>query len=718
MPSAFGCFFPFLGKDGQLQSTGSNLANSMPDAETRSPLELLYNVSRELASALDLRTVLQRILFQSLKYVGGERGSIMVMDDNGKVIDSAIVYGRQIHDHTTQQLRETVERGLAGWVVRKRQPAWIPDTSRDERWLRRPDDALDKSGAKAALCVPLMVHECLVGVLTLVHPEPGAYTKEHFNLMQAIADQSGIAVLNARLYAESQRQARVMTALAVSTAAINASLLIDEVLQRILAETIKALEVATVTLALVEPNWDLIFRAATGEHKDGIVGKRIPAGKGIVGWVVHEGEGVVIPVVQEDKRFSPGVDQFEGFETRTMAVAPIYAQKRVIGILQAINPRSGVFDPDALLVLAGIGNLAGTTIQHAQLFEHLQTAHKRYRELFDDSVDPIFVTALDGRIYEANRQAALISGYTSKQLQGMLIDKLHDVTSGDKNVSRKNLKAGETLAYEAILKSCTGRAIPIQVQVRKMVFEETESLQWLIRDITERKDLDTLREDMVSMIYHDLRSPLANIVSSLDVLNALYPGKENENLQSVVTIARRSTDRIQRLVSSLLDINRLESGQAIVSQQAVVVSILAGDAVDAVLPMVESRHQTLTNNLPEKLPAVWVDVDMIRRVLINLIENASKFTQPEGKIELGAMSDGEWLHMWVQDNGPGIPFADQERIFEKFTRLKTEGSANGLGVGLAFCRLAVQGHGGRIWVESGTGQGAKFNITLPLVENK
>jgi PAS domain S-box-containing protein len=691
----------------------------MPDDETRSPLELLYNVSRELASALDLRTVLQRILFQSLKYVGGERGSIVVMDDNGKVVDSAIVYGRKVHDHTTQQLRETVERGLAGWVVRKRQPAWIPDTSRDERWLRRPDDALDKSGAKAALCVPLMARERLVGVLTLVHPEPGAYTKEHFNLMQAIADQSGIAVLNARLYAESQRQARVMTALAVSAAAINASLRMDEVLQRILNETIQAMEVATVTLALVEPNWDLIFRAATGEHKDGIVGKRIPAGQGIIGWVVHEGEGVVIPFVQEDKRFSPGVEKFEGFETRAMAIAPIYAQERVIGVLQAINPRSGGFDPDALLVLAGIGNLAGTTIQHAQLFERLQTAHKRYRELFDDSVDPIFVTGWDGKIHEANRQAALISGYTSKQLQGMLIDKLHDVTRGDKTVNIEKLKAGETMSYEAVLKSCTGHAIPIQVQVRKVVFEEAESLQWLMRDITERKDLDTLREDMLSMIYHDLRSPLANIVSSLDVLTALYPGQENENLLSVVTIARRSTDRIQRLVSSLLDINRLESGQAIVSQQSVVVPILAGDVMDAVLPMVESRHQTLTNSLAEKLPAVWVDVDMIRRVLINLIENASKFTQPEGKIELGAKRDGEWLQMWVQDNGPGIPLADQERIFEKFTRLKSEGSANGLGVGLAFCRLAVEGHGGKIWVESRTGQGAKFSITLPLVkENK
>ena len=689
----------------------------MADEETKSTLEFLYNVSRELASALELRQVLQRILFQSLKYVGGERASIVVLDDNGKAIDSAIVYGRKIHDHTTQQLRETVERGLAGWVIRMRQPAWVPDTSRDERWLRRPDDAVDQSGAKTALCVPLMARERLVGVLTLVHPEPGSYNKEHFELMQAIADISGIAVLNARLYAESQRQARVMTALAASAAAINASLRLDEVLQRILNETIQALQVETVALALVETNWDLVFQAATGEHKEAIIGKRIQAGQGVTGWVVHEGEGVVIPAVRDDKRFVPG-EHFTGLDVHAMAVAPIYAQARVIGILQAINPISGVFDPDALLVLTGIGNLAGSTIQHAQLFERLQAAHKRYRELFDDSVDPILVTGWDGVIHEVNRQAAVITEYTSRQLQGMLIDQLHDATHGDKLVSMENLKNGKIISYEAMLKSKSGKKIPIQVNVRKVVFEEAESLQWLMRDITARKELDTLREDLTSMIYHDLRSPLANIVSSLDVLSTIFPGPENETIQSVTTIARRSTDRIQRLVSSLLDINRLEAGQTIVSQQTVTPSILAEDAMDAVRPMTDSRHQTLKNRLSDKLPPIWVDVDMIRRVLINLMENASKFTAPEGKIELGGKLEGEWVQLWVHDNGSGIPFAEQEHIFEKYTRLKGQENANGLGVGLAFCRLAVNGHGGRIWVESEVGKGSKFVMTLPVVKEK
>ncbi len=104
---------------------------------------------------------------------------------------------------------------------------------------------------------------------------------------------------------------------------------------------------------------------------------------------------------------------------------------------------------------------------------------------------------------------------------------------------------------------------------------------------------------------------------------------------------------------------------------------------------------------------------MSRRVLINLIENAIKFTPTGGQIEVGAKPDGDWLEFWVKDSGPGIPPADQTRIFEKFTRLRGKDKPGGLGVGLAFCRLAVNGHGGRIWVVSQPGAGAEFHFTLP-----
>jgi PAS domain S-box-containing protein len=679
----------------------------------RSLLELLYHVSREVATALDLRTVLQRVLFETMRNVGGERASIVALDDSGKPVDATIVYGQQFHEHTTQQLRDTVERGLAGWVVTHRKGALVTDTMKDDRWLKRPDDAVEKTGSKSAICVPLLAREKMVGVLTLVHSVPNAFNEDHLELMQAIADQAGVAVLNARLYTESQRQARVMTALAEGAAAINTSLRMEEVLQRILNQTIQALQVETAAVAMMDASGgELVFRAATGQNAGNILGRRVPAGAGLVGLVAREGRGIVIPVVSADKRFTDA-DRFGGIRTKAVAAAPIQTQAGVIGVLEAINPFSGSFDPDALVVMNGLGSLAGTTIQNAQFYEQLNAAHARYRELFEDSLDAIFITDWNGHILESNRPAGAMSGYSDNELRSMVIADLHDIKWSLIGENYKLIYEGDGCGYESNLKQKQGMTTPVEVYVRRVSFEEADSIQWLLRDITERKELDALREDLTSMIYHDLRSPLANIVSSLEVLGGLID-PQDESAHTILGIASNSTARIQRLVDSLLDLNRLEAGQPIVDQSLADPAALIHQALKDVSIAAEGRRQKLNANLPDHLPLLWVDAGMAHRVLVNLLENASKFTPTEGFIEVGAQSDGEWLEFWVRDNGSGIPAEEQERIFEKFMRLRGREKPSGLGVGLAFCRLAVQGHGGHIWVESQNGNGATFHFTLPL----
>ena len=680
---------------------------------TRALLELLYHVSREVATALDLRTVLQRVLFEAIRNVGGERASVVVLDDNGKPLDATIVYGQQFHEHTTQQLRETVERGLAGWVVRNRKPALIQNTANDERWLRRPDDALENTGAKSAICVPLLARERLVGVLTLVHSIPDAFNEEHLELMQAIADQAGVAVLNARLYTESQRQARVMTALAEGAASINTSLRVDDVLQRILNQTIQALQVETAAVALTDPaSGQLVFRAASGQNAGNILDRHIPLGEGLTGAVARDGRGVVVPAVDAEKRFTD-LDRFAGIQTRAVVIAPIPTQSGVIGVIEAINPISGAFDPDALLVMTGLGSLAGTTLQNAELYEQLDAAHQRYRELFEDSVDPILITDWTGHILEANRQAVTLSGFSNTELHAKSIDDLHEIQSVRLGNGWEALQSGAPCSYESRLRQKDGETRPVEVYVRRVEFEEATAVQWLFRDIKERKELDALREDLTAMIYHDLRSPLGNVVSSLEVLSTMVDPAD-ESVRAILSIASNSTARIQRLLSSLLDLNRLESGQSVVDQKVTDPIALIEQAVKDTSPSVEGRHQSISTSLPVRQAALWVDPDMVRRILTNLIENAVKFTPAEGKLEVGARIDDKWLELWVKDNGPGIPTADQERIFEKFTRLRGKDKPAGLGVGLAFCRLAVLGHGGRIWVQSEPGKGTEFHFTLPL----
>jgi NtrC-family two-component system sensor histidine kinase KinB len=687
------------------------------DNSTRASLELLYNISRELSSALDLRTLLERVLFLSMQNVRAINGSIIVLDDNGAPVDSAIIAGHTIHKHTTKRLLDTLDRGLSGWVVRERQVALVENTLQDSRWMPRQYEDDEKQLPKSAVSAPILTRDKLVGVLTLVHPKPGFFSTEHVALVQAIADQAGIAVLNARLYDESQRQAGVMTALAKSASGISSSLNLDDVFMGILEQTNLALNVQVVTLTLVDlPSGDLELRAVKSwpKTKTGKLPRVIEGG--VSCWVVEHDEGAIILDVNKDKRFDPKYDQVKGIISKTILCAPIHYREKVIGTLEIMNPREGDFDQDSLLILSGIANLAGTAIRHAQLFEQLQAAHQRYQDLFEDSIDPIIITNWSGEILEANRKAVLVSDYSKNILRSMQINQIHQVDQNLVGEDYVGLHSGKTLSYESSLSTASGHKLPVIVYVREIQTEDISRLQWILRDITEQKKLDTLRDDLTSMIYHDLRSPLANVVSSLSLMDTMLPSK-NTAMKSLLDISMRSTERIQRMTESLLDLNILEAGQPIGNRTLASITDLIYEAVDAIESTVNNKNQAINYKISENLPIVLVDQDMIRRVVTNLLENASKYSPAGSNIELGVRQEEDQVWVWVQDHGTGIPASEHERIFDKFTRLKSENGPKGLGLGLAYCRLAVQAHGGKIWVESELGVGSRFTFSLPAVKN-
>jgi GAF domain-containing protein len=184
-----------------------------------------------------------------------------------------------------------------------------------------------------------------------------------------------------------------MTALAESASVITASLDLDEVLQRILSQISNALRVEVVSLALIDPPGDtLTFQASSAGTENNLIGKSIRMGEGLAGWVAKQGKGMIIRDASQDDSFPSDSGHVVDPNVHAIACAPLRSRGRVIGILEAINPVENKFDPDALEVLTGIGSLAGTAIDHAQLFEQLQTAHQRYHELFQDSIDSIFIS--------------------------------------------------------------------------------------------------------------------------------------------------------------------------------------------------------------------------------------------------------------------------------------------------------------------------------------
>jgi signal transduction histidine kinase len=165
----------------------------------------------------------------------------------------------------------------------------------------------------------------------------------------------------------------------------------------------------------------------------------------------------------------------------------------------------------------------------------------------------------------------------------------------------------------------------------------------------------------------------------------------------------------------LLDITHLEAGHPISEASFVDVGDLIEDACEVVQPALERRQVDLKVEVPEQVPRVFVDADMIGRVLINLLDNASKHTPEtrEVKIAVQRYGSGDYLLVTVSDQGQGIPSQYREVIFEKFRRLQGPHAPKGMGLGLAFCRLAINAHGGQIWVDDAPSAGARFNFTLP-----
>jgi len=638
------------------------------------------------------------------------------LDEAGNPVASTLIINKKIVDYSTEKLQATLDNGLAGWVVRERKAVLIPDTSKDERWLHRPDDDRDATGPKSVVSAPLVAQDRLSGVITLVHPEPGSFSPHHKDLIQAIADQSAVAVMNARLHADTLHQARIMTALSESATAITGSLELSEVLQRILAQISQALNAEAVSLAMLDQEDETLeYYASTYKGKQNLIGLKFKLGQGIAGWVAKEKTGVIISNAYEDDRFDPYIDEITGFKTRASACSPIHSQGEIIGTVEAINPQSGKFDPEALEVLNGISSLAGTVIRHAQLFEAHQAAHKRYHDLFEENITSIILTDWHGEILEVNIQTTQLSHYSKEKLQASFIEMLHDVNRDVLGMDFENVSEDRVTSYESVLYTSLETEIPITVHVQPVLIEGKSCLQWVFRDDTERKELEKLREDLLSMIYHDLRSPLANIVSSLDVLNTMVDfNKENPTIHSLFDIAMRSTKRIQRLTHSMLDINRLEAGQPVIDKNPASIKSLLIESIDALQPIIENKKLEVVLDIPEKIPLVLINWDMIQRVIINLIENALKYTPPDGMIKIGAQQSTNAVRLWVQDSGPGIPEENRQNIFDKYTRLHGKGGGKGYGLGLAYCRLAVEGHGGNIWAENTPGGGSIFTFTLPL----
>ena len=225
---------------------------------------------------------------------------------------------------------------------------------------------------------------------------------------------------------------------------------------------------------------------------------------------------------------------------------------------------------------------------------------------------------------------------------------------------------------------------------------------------------ESLRDSLASMLVHDLRAPLTTILAPLEMLSSNAFGELNEMQSEVAEMATRGANRLLYLVNELLDVSKLESGNMTLQPSEFQVAPVVEEALE-LTGVLAGRDEQLVEREYSNDFQVRADEDLLRRVLSNLLSNAVKFTPSDGRIGVGAKTGDNEVLFWVRDEGDGVPPEYRDKIFEKFGQVESrqEGRKLSTGLGLTFCKLAVEAHGGRIWIESEAGRGSTFFFTLP-----
>jgi two-component system, sensor histidine kinase and response regulator len=249
--------------------------------------------------------------------------------------------------------------------------------------------------------------------------------------------------------------------------------------------------------------------------------------------------------------------------------------------------------------------------------------------------------------------------------------------------------------------------VETHLKLRRLQLEQRENLEKL-------RESECLRDNLVHMMVHDMRQPLSSINNSLYLLKARLRGKLGEREERDLGLITGSVNTLVEMLSAMLDVSRLESGQMPLQRTDCDLQ----QALSEALRLLAGLASKCTIEVTPAPARAYADLGVTSRILINLLGNALKFTPPGGLIRVSFHSEGEWVRVAVSDAGPGIPSEHQARVFQKFGQLESrqEGIKYSTGLGLTFCKMAVEAQGGQIGLQSEPGQGSTFWFTLPRSE--
>jgi signal transduction histidine kinase len=546
---------------------------------------------------------------------------------------------------------------MAGRVAASRAPLLVPDLSQIE--LASP--VLRERGINSIVAIPLVVEDRVIGV---VHAGSEAYAQfvdEDVRLLELIADRIALAINQATLHEAERAAQERLQFLAEATAVLASSLDVDDTLRRVARLAVPQLaDWCAIELIGADGQPDRV--ASAGERSDG-------------------GAVFSVPLVVRDRTLGELTIARRRATDADRALAQELAARAAVAVENAQLYREAAELAQAARVLASVGDGVFFVDRGGYVRTWNRAAAVATSLPPAAVVDRLAVEAIPGWAAIATRVTVAAPGSTAPRPESLPLD----------------------LGTREVWLSIHGVVVP-------------DGVVYAFRDLTEERALEQMRTEFVSTVSHELRTPLAAIYGAAMTLRRSDVALNDEQRARMLDVVSGEADRLARTVNDILWASRLDSDSLHVAIQSCDPLALVREVVQAQEAHLDRAHR-LAVDAPGELPRIAGDPDKIGRVLINLVDNAVKYSPDGGTVTLRIAATGSHVCFSVADEGLGIPFAEQRRVFEKFYRLdpNMNRGVGGTGLGLYICRELVRRMEGRIWVESqGLGRGSAFHVELPV----
>ena len=667
----------------------------------------------------NVERVLNRIVEAAVAVTGSDGGYLLLVDKqtNELYLRAALNLGERF----ATGFRLRTEDSIAGRVVRTGQPVMY-------NYLEDSDRFKIKTGylVKSLVNVPLCVKDEVIGVLGVDNQHsPKIFSRTDLDLLTSLADYAAIAIENASLYDRTDhaltRRLQELSIMQEVARDLNGVLDRDHIASLVLRHALRmtSAEAGLIGL-LVEGGLDwtsqgYITPALTGTAWEpkwdaGIIGRATSGGQ---------------PVLVGDALADPD-GEYSLPQTRSQLVVPILRGERVLGIIDMESPRVNAFTEDDRRFLIGLADHVAVAIENARLFEMVIGEQWKTKLVLQSIADGVYTVDRALHILTFNPAAERITGWREAEVRGELCSTVFRDLDADGPghqtlLIQQTLESGQPVSSgpdePAVLRR-DGRKIFLSSSAAPLLNREGGVVGTVVafRDVSAEREFDRLKSDFVSLVSHELRSPLANISASVELM--LNSSLEQDLMQEMLQIVHTQSQHLVHVVEDILDVSQIEAGQIRVRREPITLFPIIRRTIRTFQEQTDRHRFTL--KAPDSVSFVMADRNKLEMVLNNLLENAINYSPDGGRVlvEIVEPTDGEII-INVVDEGIGIPKEHQDRIFDRFYRVDSGDDRRiyGHGLGLHIAKRLVELQGGRIWVQSKEGQGSCFSFTLPTVND-